>query len=430
MATGNRKTPWLWVPSLYLTEGIPYVVIITVSVVMYKKLGVDNSDIGLYTSFLYLPWVIKPIWSPVIDLFGTKRKWFLSMQLVLSLVFLGAGLVTPSNQFFILTLAFFWMGAFASATNDIASDGMYLIALKPAQQSFFVGLRGTFYRIGMITGQGLIVIIAGSLETSLGDNTQAWSYTMIIVGGLMLLLTLTNYFTVPRQEVDTMTREERPGFLIVFQSFFTKKNIGLSLAFVLLYRLGESQLVKMASPFFLDGRAAGGLGLSTAEVGFIYGTVGVIALLLGGILGGIVISRSGLGKWMIPMALSLNLPNLLYIVLAYYQPENIFFSGLVVVVEQFGYGFGFAAYMIFLIYLAEGMFKTSHYALATGFMAMGMMFPGMASGYIQEWLGYTGFFIWVGLAMIPALVIAASVRYPRDFGRKQDPVKEGDPPTP
>jgi len=429
MTQKSVKSPWLWVPSLYLTEGIPYILIIVVSVVMYKKLGVSNADIGLYTSLLYLPWVIKPIWSPIIDLIGTKRKWFLSMQFILALVFLGAGLTTPASNFFFLTLAFFWMGAFASATNDIASDGMYLIALKPEQQSFFVGLRGTFYRIGMITGQGLIVIIAGYLETSLGDNTQAWSWTMIIVAGIMLILTAVNYFTTPSVEEteDILTEklsraEERANFFKVFETFFTKKNIALSLAFVLLYRLGESQLVKMASPFLLDDKVDGGLAISTTDYGLIYGTVGVIALLLGGIMGGIAISRDGLGKWMIPMALSLNLPNLLYIALAYFQPDSLFFPGAVVIIEQLGYGFGFAAYMVFLIYLAEGIFKTSHYAIATGFMAMGMMFPGMLSGYIQEWLGYTWFFVWVGIAMIPALAIAGSVKYPREFGKK---MKEG-----
>lgn len=427
MTQKSIKSPWLWVPSLYMTEGIPYIIIITVSVVMYTKLGVSNSDIGLYTSLLYLPWVIKPIWSPIIDLIGTKRKWFLSMQFVLALVFLGAGLTTPASNFFFLTLAFFWMGAFASATNDIASDGMYLIALKPEQQSFFVGLRGTFYRIGMITGQGLIVIIAGYLETSLGDNTQAWSWTMIIVSGMMLLLTAINYFTTPvveeNQEKPTekLSRaEEQANFWKVFETFFTKKNIALSLTFVLIYRLGESQLVKMASPFLLGDRTDGGLAISTSDYGLIYGTVGVIALLLGGILGGIAISRDGLGKWMIPMALSLNLPNLLYIALAHFQPENLLFAGAVVIIEQLGYGFGFAAYMIFLIYLAEGIFKTSHYAIATGFMAMGMMFPGMVSGYIQEFLGYTGFFIWVGIAMVPALIIARAVKYPADFGKKKE----------
>ncbi|OOG76847.1 MFS transporter [Algoriphagus sp. A40] len=418
MTQTTSKNPWFWVPSLYLTESVPYVIIITVSVVMYKKLGVSNADIGLYTSFLYLPWVIKPIWSPILELFGNKKKWFLSMQLVLSLVFLGVGLTTGTDQFFTVTLAFFWMGAFASATNDIASDGLYLLALKPDQQSFFVGMRSTFYRVGMITGQGLIVIIAGYLETSLGNPASAWSWTMIIVAGLMLALTGVNYLTTPTVIEERVAKADQPSFGKVFATFFTKKNIGLSLGFVLLYRLGESQLVKMAAPFFLDERTDGGLGLSTTEVGFIYGTLGVVALLAGGILGGIAISRDGLGKWMMPMAFAINAPNIGYVFLAWLQPESIAFATTVVVIEQLGYGFGFAAFMIFLIFLAEGLFKTAHYALATGFMAMGMMLPGMLSGYMQQWLGYPGFFVWVVIATIPGFVMAYVVRYPSEFGKK------------
>ena len=418
MTHNNSKNPWIWVPTLYLTESMPYVVIITVSVIMYKNLGISNSDIGLYTSFLYLPWVIKPIWSPILELFGNKKQWFLSMQLILSLVFLGVGLTTGADQFFTITLAFFWMGAFASATNDIASDGLYLIALKPDQQSFFVGMRSTFYRVGMITGQGFIVILAGYLEEKFGDPAQAWSWTMIGVGALMLTLTGVNYLSTPKVIEARVAKADQPSFGKVFSTFFTKQNIGLSIGFVLLYRLGESQLVKMASPFFLDAREAGGLGLSTTEVGFIYGTLGVIALLTGGILGGILISRDGLGKWMMPMAFAINAPNIGYIFLAWLQPESIAFATTVVVIEQLGYGFGFAAFMVFLIFLAEGIFKTAHYALATGFMAMGMMLPGMLSGYMQQWLGYPGFFVWVVIATIPGFVMAYVVKYPREFGKK------------
>lgn len=418
MTQNTSKNPWLWVPSLYLTESVPYVIIITVSVIMYKSLGVSNADIGLYTSFLYLPWVIKPIWSPILELFGNKKKWFLSMQLILALAFLGVGLTTGTSHFFIITLAFFWMGAFASATNDIASDGMYLIALKPDRQSFFVGMRSTFYRVGMITGQGLIVIIAGNLETHFGDPAKAWSWTMIIVAALMLTLTLINYFTTPNVIEERVAKADQPSFAKVFSTFFTKKNIGLSLGFVLLYRLGESQLVKMASPFFLDERAEGGLGLSVTDVGFLYGTLGVISLLAGGILGGILISRDGLGKWMMPMVFAINVPNIGYVFLSWLQPESMVFAGAVVIIEQLGYGFGFAAYMVFLIYLAEGLFKTAHYALATGFMAMGMMLPGMLSGYVQQWLGYPGFFVWVVIATIPGFVMAYVVKYPREFGKK------------
>jgi len=418
MTQNPSKNPWIWVPTLYVTESLPYVVIITVSVIMYKNLGISNADIGLYTSFLYLPWVIKPIWSPILELFGNKKQWFLSMQLILSLVFLGVGLTTGTDQFFTITLAFFWMGAFASATNDIASDGLYLIALKPDQQSFFVGMRSTFYRVGMITGQGLIVVIAGNLEQKFGDPAQAWSWTMIGVGALMLTLTGVNYLSTPKVIEARVAKADQPSFGKVFSTFFTKKNIGLSIGFVLLYRLGESQLVKMASPFFLDTREAGGLGLSTTEVGFIYGTLGVIALLAGGILGGILISRDGLGKWMMPMAFAINAPNIGYIFLSWLQPESIAFATIVVVIEQLGYGFGFAAFMVFLIFLAEGIFKTAHYALATGFMAMGMMLPGMLSGYMQQWLGYPGFFVWVVIATIPGFVMAYSVKYPSEFGKK------------
>jgi MFS transporter, PAT family, beta-lactamase induction signal transducer AmpG len=417
-ASNNR--PWLWVPTLYLTEGIPYVLIISVSVVMYKKLGIDNSDIGLYTSLLYLPWVIKPLWSPFVDLRSTKRKWFLAMQLLLSLAFLGVGLVLPTNPFFVLSLAFFWIASFASATNDIASDGFYLLALKEDQQSFFIGLRSTFYRVAMITGQGLVVIVAGYLETSLGDNTQAWSLTMVSVAGLMGILTLVNMLTTPDIEGDkNYVAAQTLSFGKIFISFFQKKEIGLALAFVLTYRLGESQLVKMASPFLLDAKSAGGLALSTSDIGWIYGTFGIIALSLGGIVGGVVISKDGLGKWMLPMVLALNIPNFFYFLLAYFQPEDAFYAGLVVVIEQFGYGFGFAAFMMYLIYLAEGLSKTSHYAIATGFMALGMMLPGMISGFVQEWLGYEGFFIYVVVAGIPGILLAKMIHFPHTYGKKK-----------
>jgi len=420
MSKTLKNNPWYWVPPLYLTEGIPYVLIITVSVIMFKNLGVDNSDIGLYTSFLYLPWVIKPFWSPFVDLYGTKRKWFLTMQLLLSITFLGIGLSLPTSSFFVLSLACFWVAAFASATNDIASDGFYLLALKEDQQSFFIGVRSTFYRVAMVTGQGLFVIVAGYLEQRLGDNTQAWSITMVMVAILMLILTTINLLTTPKVESQNdYVKEEALTFGKVFLSFFRKKQIGVALAFILLYRLGESQLVKMAAPFLLDDRTDGGLALSTSEVGLIYGTFGIIALSVGGIIGGIVISRDGLGKWLLPMILALNIPNFFYFLLAYWQPESAIFPALIVIVEQLGYGFGFAAFMMYLIYIAEGVSKTAHYAIATGFMALGMMLPGMASGFVQEWLGYSGFFLWVVIAAIPGILLVKFVQFPNEFGKKK-----------
>ena len=413
------KGAWAWVPVLYFTQGLPYVLVVTVSVIMYKKLGVSNEDIGLYTSLLYLPWVLKPLWSPFVDLKSTKRKWFLAMQLLIAISLLGVGLTLPTNMFFISSLACFWMAAFASATNDIASDGYYMLGLTEKKQSFFVGMRSTFYRLAMVTGEGLIVVLAGFLENKYGDNTKAWSITMSAAAFLMLIMTVANFFVTPKYESENIEDKEKPaGFLEVFSSFFKKPGIGIALAFILTYRLGESQLVKMASPFLLDTPDKGGLGYSTEQLGTIFGTAGVIFLSIGGILGGILISRDGLKKWMLPMVLSLNLPNILYAVLATTDTTNIYAVTATVIFEKFGYGFGFAAFLMYLIYIADGKSKTSHYAIATGFMALGMMLPGMISGYIQQWLGYDGFFVWVVIAALPALLLLKFISYPADFGKK------------
>tara|TARA_R110000796_G_scaffold252631_1_gene389257 strand:- start:143939 stop:145210 length:1272 start_codon:yes stop_codon:yes gene_type:complete len=413
------KGAWAWVPILYFTQGLPYVLIVTVSVIMYKKLGVNNEDIGLYTSLMYLPWVLKPLWSPFVDLKSTKRNWFLAMQLVISIALLGVGLTLPTNMFFTTTLACFWMAAFASATNDIASDGYYMLGLTEKKQSFFVGMRSTFYRLAMVTGEGLIVFGAGFLEEKYGDNTKAWSITMIAAACLMLALTISNFFVTPKYELSNAATEKPKSFFQVFSSFFKKPGIGIALAFILTYRLGESQLVKMVSPFLLDIPDKGGLGYSTQELGVLFGTVGVIALTAGGILGGILISKDGLKKWMLPMVLSLNIPNILYTILAFTKTTNIIFVTSTVVLEKFGYGFGFAAFLMYLIFIADGKSKTSHYAIATGFMALGMMLPGMISGYIQQWLGYDGFFVWVIIAALPALFLLRYIKYPADFGKKE-----------
>jgi PAT family beta-lactamase induction signal transducer AmpG len=395
---------------------------------MYKNLGINNEDIGIYTSLLYLPWVIKPLWSPFIDLYSTKRKWFLTMQLLIAISFLVVGLTIPLNHFFVISLAIFWIAAFASASNDVASDGFYLIALEKDQQSFFLGIRSTFYRLSMLTGNGLIVIIGGYLEQQYGDKQKAWSYTMIIVGLLMTIITLYNYFTAPRTEsnilVNTTSDGSKKNFSAVFTSFFQKKQIGLALAFILLFRLGESQLLKMLTPFLIDDVTVGGMGLTTQDVGIIYGTFGVIALTIGGIIGGIVISRDGLGKWMLPMFIAMHLPIIGFVLLSHFHPSSVYYIYATVIAEQFGYGFGFAAFMMYLIYIAEGESKTSHYALATGFMALGMMLPGMLSGYIQEYLGYGNFFIWVFVATIPGLILSRFLLFPKDFGKKSEIIKK------
>jgi PAT family beta-lactamase induction signal transducer AmpG len=386
---------------------------------MYKNLGISNEDIGVYTSLLYLPWVIKPLWSPFIDLHGSKRNWFLSMQLLISIAFLIVGFIIPTSHFFMLSLAIFWVAAFASASNDVASDGFYMLALEKEQQSFFLGIRSTFYRASMLTGNGLIILLAGYLENLYGDNQKAWSYTMIFVGLIMAFLTIYNYFFTPKTELPIVKgTTEQKNFATVFASFFKKKQIGLILAFILLFRLGESQLLKMLTPFLVDKTEVGGLGLNTEDVGIIYGTFGIIALTIGGILGGIAISKQGLGKWMLPMILTMHLPILGFILLAYFHPASVYYIYAVVILEQFGYGFGFAAFMMYLIYVADGESKTSHYSIATGFMALGMMLPGMLSGYIQQYLGYGNFFIWVFLATIPGIVLSRFLIFPKDFGKK------------
>nr|WP_315166170.1 MFS transporter [uncultured Flavobacterium sp.] len=422
MKTDNR--PWYWIPVLNFASGLPYAIIISVSVIMYKNLGINNEDIGIYTSLLYLPWVIKPLWSPFIDLYSTKRKWFLSMQLLISLAFLIVGLTIPLNNFFVISLAVFWVAAFASASNDVASDGFYMLALEKDQQSFFLGIRSTFYRLSMLTGNGLIVVIAGYLEQEYGDKQKAWSYTMVVVGLIMTVITIYNYFSTPKIEAkisETKTESvPNKSFGAVFATFFQKKQIGLVLAFILLFRLGESQLLKMLTPFLIDPITAGGMGLTTQDVGVIYGTFGVISLTIGGILGGIVISRDGLGKWMLPMILAMHLPIIGFILLSHFHPSSVFYIYATVIAEQFGYGFGFAAFMMYLIYVADGESKTSHYSIATGFMALGMMLPGMISGYIQEYLGYGNFFIWVFLATIPGLILSRFLIFPADFGKKSD----------
>ena len=435
MKTYNK--PWYWIPVLNFASGLPYAIIISVSVIMYKNLGINNEDIGIYTSLLYLPWVIKPLWSPFIDLYSTKRKWFLSMQLLISLAFLIVGLTIPLSNFFVISLAVFWVAAFASASNDVASDGFYMLALEKEQQSFFLGIRSTFYRLSMLTGNGLIVVIAGYLEQEYGDKQKAWSYTMIVVGLIMTVITIYNYFTTPKIEVETaetkitetnsaVSKTEwvpNKSFTAVFASFFQKKQIGIALAFILLFRLGESQLLKMLTPFLIDPITAGGMGLTTQDVGVIYGTFGVLALTVGGILGGIVISRDGLGKWMLPMILAMHLPIIGFILLSHFHPSSVYYVYVTVIAEQFGYGFGFAAFMMYLIYLADGESKTSHYSFATGFMALGMMVPGMLSGYIQEYLGYGNFFIWVFIATIPGLILSRFLIFPTDFGKKTEQEK-------
>lgn len=626
MSDATKKTvpyrnPWSWVPTLYFAQGIPYVIVMFVTVVMYRRLGVSNTEIALYTSWLYLPWVIKPLWSPIVDLFKTKRYWIILTQLIVGAGLGSVALTLPLPDFFKITIAIFWLMAFASATHDIAADGFYMLSLTKHQQAWFVGVRSTFYRLAMITGQGLLIIIAGIIESKTGlddvdvvvtarpDIEQAalpspeevsvtrqpgavrivalpqhpqlstktraraevdsviqfarkwniehgfnpvdapmgnasdqggseqspswwntyvgqpiegfirrhfaprgepepdldfagnigiiffhltdeppddeivltfgrirgdhsislvegerfvftnenwnipaiavvsldpqldfatsatfqvrsgniplaWSITFFFLAGLFLLFFIYHKFILPYPPTDTSVAEGAnrnilKEFFRTFALFFKKERIGVAIAFLLLYRFAEAQLVRLASPFLLDPQEIGGLALTTGQVGFVYGTVGLVALSLGGILGGILAARNGLRYWFWPMVCAITLPNLVFVYLSYSLPDSLLIINLAVAIEQFGYGFGFTAYMLFMIYIAEGKHKTAHYAICTGFMALGMMVPGMFSGWLQEIIGYQHFFIWVVIATIPTFIVASFVKIDPEFGKKK-----------
>ncbi len=606
----QRGRPWAWIPSLYFAEGIPYVLVMTLSVIFYKRMGISNADIALYTSWLYLPWVIKPLWGPVVDILKTKRFWILIMQLFIGAGLAGVAFTIPLDRYFQLTLAFFWLLAFSSATHDIAADGFYMLGLSKSDQAFFVGIRSTFYRLAMLTGQGLLVILAGSLEartglppvelevkaikgatlaefnpgeitvqaesgercfisdkvleigidkiptenasalisevdtwnirhgfypedddeekdkagwwkkhvanpmgqflkntfgeaemniitkesgnlsftwfhlsskpdpgekivmnfsfdkgdksiklareyrfeftednwdipalaviqldSRLGNETSAsftglsgnirfaWSIVFVVVALLFAGFHLYHRFVLPRPAADQPVQNGEGGFLkefiVTFAEFFKKKQIGVMLVFLLVYRLGESQLVKLASPFLLDSREASGLGLTTGDLGLIYGTIGIVALSLGGIIGGIAASRKGLKYWLWWMVAAMNLPNLVYVFLSYLMPSSLWVVGASVALEQFGYGFGFTAYMLYMIYISEGKHKTAHFALTTGFMALGMMIPGMLSGWLQELIGYQHFFVWVMICTIPGFLVIPFLKIDPQFGKRE-----------
>ena len=613
MEKTTNRNPWFWVPSLYYAEGIPYIIVMTLSVIMYKRLGISNADIALYTSWLYLPWVIKPLWSPVVDLLKTKRFWIVTMQLVIGTGLAGVAFTIPVERFFQYTLAFFWLLAFSSATHDIAADGFYMLGLSSGDQAFFVGIRSTFYRFAMLTGQGLLVILAGALETATGldpvkvevvaQNTEAvtigfnpeeymlqtgngglyfiseeeirlsvaplekqkadsiyrlvekwntehqfyalenrvlqntkqpgwwsrtvsqplkivlkdhfgqkavavtsnstgnmtivpvrlsqqppagekvalnfsfekgdksiklardyrfefteknwdkpafvvvqldpklkkaatatftgrsgnisfaWSIVFLVIAFTFLLFSIYHRFALPRPIADQSNKTGEGSvlgeFFSTFASFFRKKEIGVILLFILIYRLGESQIVKMAAPFLLDSREVGGMGITTGDLGLVYGTAGMIALTIGGILGGIAASRNGLKYWLWKMALMMNVPNAVYLLLSWFMPQSLWYIVAAVVVEQFGYGFGFTAFMLYMIYISEGKHKTAHYAIATGFMALGMMIPGMLSGWVQEIIGYQNFFVWVMICSVPPFLLIPFLKVDREFGIKK-----------
>ena len=401
------RNPWSFLPTLYFAEGLPYVLVNTVSVILFKRMGIDNASIAFWTSWLYLPWVVKMFWGPFVDVYSTKRRWVLSTQALMSLCMFTVAFSLRTESFFALSLAAFFAAAFVSATYDIATDGFYMLALSAGEQALFVGLRAGFYRMAMIFGTGFLVYAAGMLEEASADIAGSWSAVMAASGLIFAAAAIYHRLMLPfpPADGDRSAKENRneASFALVIRSYFKQEKIGVMLAFILLYRLGEAMLLKLVSPFLLDARDAGGLGLSTQEVGLVYGTVGVVCLVSGGLLGGWLISRFGFKRCIWPMALLLNLPDLFFVYLAHAQPG----IGLVyplVALEQFGYGLGFTVFTVYLMYSADGRYKTSHYAISTGIMALGMMLPGFVSGWLQQAVGYETFFIIVCVLTIPGML--------------------------
>ncbi|MBQ7361745.1 MAG: MFS transporter [Bacteroidaceae bacterium] len=420
----NIKKGWSWIPSLYFAEGLPYFAVTAISVILYKRLGISNTDIALYTSWFYLPWVIKPFWSPIVDMLSTRRLWIIATQLIMGATLASIAFTIPLDSFLQWTICLFWLLAFSSATHDIAADGFYMLGLNEEGQSFFAGIRSTFYRIATIFGQGILIYFAGKLEIVTNNIPLAWSITFGLLCAMLVMLGIYHHFTLPRPEQDkarsiNSVKEAMLSFGNIITTFFKKPGIVPALLFMLLFRLPEAQLVKLINPFLMDSIEAGGLGMSTEQIGITYGTIGVIGLIVGGILGGICISRHGLKRWLWPMVMSISIPDLVYVYLSYAQPDSLMIINSCVFVEQLGYGFGFTAYMLYLIYFAQGEYPTAHYAISTAFMALGMMLPGMISGYIQESLGYFNFFVWVIVCCAVTFVVSAQLKIDPTFGKKQ-----------
>src|SRR5574344_131208 len=421
----QTASPWAWVPSLYFAEGVPYVAVMTISLILYKRLGMSNSDITPYTSWLYLPWVIKPLWSPFVDMLRSKRWWIVAMQLLIGAALGGVAFTIPAGWWLQGTLFFFWMMAFCSATHDIAADGFYMLGLDEHEQAYFVGIRSTFYRIATIFSSGLLVGLAGALQVITRSIPYSWSLVFYLMAGLFIAFFAYHNWVLPHPAEDGEKQTKTvqgvwTEFCATLTTFFRKPQVWAGICFMLFYRMPEGLLAKVSALFLVDAQHNGGLGLSDGEFGLVQGTLGVLGLTVGGILGGICASRGGLKRWLWPMVMAITLPDIGYVFFAYAMPTNLFVISLFVFVEQFGYGFGFSAYMLYLIYYSQGAHKTSHYALCTAFMALSMMIPGLFAGALQEAVGYRTFFIIVmGLCSV-TFIISAFLKVDPDFGKRKE----------
>ena len=408
---------------------------------MFTKMGVPNGDMALFTSLLYLPWTIKPFWSPFVDIFKTKRWWVIAMQLLMTAAFVLLTLTIPhpsadviaSGQtpisLFTVMLFIFILVAFASATHDIAADGFYMLGLSEHEQASFVVIRSTFYRLSSIFGQGVLLVIAGILESRMNNIPVAWQLTLLITSVIFAILTLWHIFFVPRPANDISSLSSRESqvsvrtivreFIRTFITYFQKKGVLIAILFMLCYRLPEAFLIKMINPFLVAPLEKGGLALPTEDVGIVYGTIGILFLTIGGILGGWFASSRGLKGSLWWMVGCMTLPCLSFVYLSIFQPSNLVAIATSIAIEQFGYGFGFTAYMLYMMYFSEGEFKTAHYAICTAFMALSMMLPGMVAGYLQEAVGYVNFFLIVMLCCLATIGVSTLIKIDSSYGIKK-----------
>ena len=420
-----RAHPALWVPSLYFAMGTPMTAVTVMCAVMYKNLGLSNAEIALYTGSMYLPWVVKPLWSPVVEMFRTKRFFVLAMELVMTVTFACGALALGTPQWLTWTIVFFWITGFASATQDIAADGVYISSMSHREQAAYVGVQGVFWNLGRIIATGLLVSLTGILHGRLGlDWIHSWMVVMAALAAVMGLSWLWHLKVLPSGGAAASAPPGLEGAMRTFKSafttFFAKKMIWRMIAVAYFYRFGEGLIEKIGPLFLLDRRAVGGLELDNVQLGTVNGTYGTVAFIVGALLGGLFSARKGLRATFFVLLLALNVPHVTYLYLSQARPESLAAIAAAVTLEKFGYGFGSVGHMLYMMQqMAPGPYKTAHYAFATGVMGLCMMSTGMVSGVLQQAVGYQGFFVIVLAASVLPLLVAWNAPFPVDDSRDE-----------
>lgn len=410
MENGRRLSPWIWIPTLYFAEGIPNSIVSDASKVMYTDFGLTVEMLGVVTGLMYWAWVVKPLWSPLVDLVKSKRWWIVLTEVLLAASFLGLSVAIQSPNWMLWTQVCFWCLAVISATQDIAADGYYMLALDESNQAGYTGIRSTFYRLSMLFSKGALVWLAGYFAAS-SDKFSGWSKMFMVPGAFYLAAAAYHFVVLPRPVAD----QPRPsvgmseffkGYFHTFARFFARPGVLKAIVFIMLFRVAEVQVLGQVAPFLKGTLEAGGLGLTTKQFGFAYGTCGVLGIICGGVLAGKLVARSGLRMWYWLMIFIMHVPNLAFLYLAFTQNTNVNVISLCLFIEQFGYGFGFTVFMLYLMYFTRGELQTSHYAIATGFMAAGVMLPQMLAGFVAKALGFKLYFGYIAICTLPSFAVA------------------------